>query len=473
MRPLPPLASLLAITSCVRLNPSYDEHQTDGDSASGGVLSSSSGVSGTGTATTAVAPTSTAVDTGEDTQTLPQAVEFTDQAWEGEFAEAEGLGPVDWIEASVQLLPASDSGTLQSRIFDAGSNVLWSELRWKPRAPYDVSLQLPVGNEDVSYPTGNTGLAALEFLAHLDAGPFADNDVVADATGLHDAVWVGAPSTNIPGVFQRGLEHTDDNDTDALRIELSEAIEPGLGPFTWTLWYRSGSCAGMNMLALDALPNAPGTGLYFMACGGNGECENVGSRYAIAYIQGPDDLLAQVCSDVPIDDEVWHHLALRRELNDAGQDLAMFVDGRRAGGRSFPEVTDVSVHLEAEFQEIFTLAGGNEGIHSGAGAYDEFALWNRALSDQELENLYNRGALSARFQVRVCSEADCSDGAFVGPGDDLDSGYVDPGPQFGHAIDLSELDLRGRYVQYRFQLRRPISAPSPAIEAVTVSGTRQ
>lgn len=467
----------LATLGCVRLNPSFDERQTDSGSASGGVMSStgvaSASASRTGGSSTSDAPSTTEVDTTESTATTLQAVEFTDQTWEGEFAEAEGLGPLDWLADSIQLPPSVDVGRLESRIFDAGSDAVWSELRWTPRAPYGTPLQLPVGDEDVSYPAGNTGLAALEFLAHLDAGPFANNDVVADATGQYEAAWLGSSTANIPGVFQRALGHTDDNDTDAFRIELTEAVEPGMGPFTWTLWYRSESCAGTIMLALDASPGAKETGLYFMSCGGNGECLNTGSRYALAFIRGPGDPLAQVCSDVPIDDGVWHHLALRRQVNNEGQVLEMFVDGRLAGGRSFPVVTDVSVHLDAVVQENFTLAGGNEGIHSGAGEYDEFALWNRALSTEEVENLYNRGALSARFQVRACSSADCSDAAFVGPGDDLMSGYIDPGPQFAHAIDLSTLDLRGRYIQYRFQLRRRLGAPSPAIEAVTVAGTRQ
>ncbi len=474
MRRLPPLAWLLAITGCVRLNPSYDERQTDGSSASGGVLSSTGITSESGTLATSVSPSSTAVDaTTEDTGTDPQTVEFTDDEWEGEFAEAEGLGPMDWVEQSVQLPPSFDAGRLASRIFDAGSDTLWSELRWNPRAPYETPLQIPVGDEDVSYPSGNTGLAALEFLAHVDAAPFANNDPVADATGLRQAFWLGSPTSDISGVFGRGLAHADNNDADAFRIELTEAVEPGTGPFTWTLWYRSESCAGTTMLALDAAPDAIGAGLYFMACGGNAECVNTGSRYALAFIRGPGDPLSQVCSDVPIDDGVWHHLALRREVNDAGQVLEIFVDGRLAGGRPFPVVTDVSVHLDAMVQETFTLAGGNEGIHSGAGDYDEFALWNRALSTEELENLYNRGALSARFQIRACSSADCSDAEFVGPGDDLQSGYLDPGPQFRHAVDLSALELRGRYIQYRFQLQRPLGAPSPAIEAVTVTGTRQ
>lgn len=490
MRRLPLALSLLA-ASCLGLNGQFDKAQTEGNSAGGGGVSStgsSSGssnnsASGTATSTSSgAASSSTTSSSSTETQGTSVLVEFTDDAWEGEFAEAEDPGPLEWVAGSMQLPGTSDEGILESRVFDAGDETAWVELRWSPRAPYQTPLELPRDDVEDTYPSGNTSVEALEFLAHLDDGPFLDGNMVRDATQLRHGRWTGAPTgasaLEIEGVFGSGLHHGDDNPTDAYRIDLANPVEPGTGPFTWTVWYRSESCAGLYMFALDSIDVDPtNTGLYFMGCGGAGTyCLDDDPSHAVGFLRAPGQPSpVRVCSDVSIDDGRWHHLALRRQVFGTGQNVQIFVDGRMAGGTPavVAEITDVSVHLGAPEPEDFTLAGGNAGPYSGAGDYDEFAMWNRALETEEIEGMYRRGALVARFQVRACDESDCSDHDFEGPGgDDIEAGYVDPGLQAGHAIDLSSLGLRGRYVQYRFLLRRPASELSPAIEAVTVTGIR-
>jgi trimeric autotransporter adhesin len=54
-------------------------------------------------------------------------------------------------------------------------------------------------------------------------------------------------------------------------------------------------------------------------------------------------------------------------------------------------------------------AGFTDGRFSGY--LDEIAIWNRALTDAEVLQLYRRGANRVKHQVRVCTAADCSDDA--------------------------------------------------------------
>lgn len=479
MRRLGLIGLSLATLGCVRLNPSYDAGESGGGStgkgtqSSTGVLGSSTGQAGSSSATSQTSNTSS---TAADTASQPQFIDFTDQSWVGGFADSEILQSLEWSNDSIRLVQSSEEGTLESRIFDAGSVTEWFELRWIPQGPYGVPLRLPVDGDAPTYPTGDIGYQGLIFLAHLDGAPFSEGDIVADASGLHDGVWFGDTTLNDPGVFGRALVHQDDNPVEFNRVELSSAIQPGFNPFTWSLWYLSESCSDSNMLVLDSAGgDQDTTGTYFMSCSGPGApCPSPGPGHALAVLRGPAGASVRVCSDVRIDDEEWHHIAFRRRVLGSGQIIEIFVDGRLADAGSQPSVTDVSVHETGAPAENFTLAGGNEGIHSGAGSYDEFAFWNRALGDEEIENLYLRGTRTARFQVRACDEPDCSDQDFMGPaGDNPGSGYVDAGPQFDHAIDLSELDLRGRYVQYRFLLERREGDSSPAIQAVTLTGFQE
>jgi hypothetical protein len=52
-----------------------------------------------------------------------------------------------------------------------------------------------------------------------------------------------------------------------------------------------------------------------------------------------------------------------------------------------------------------------------SGNIDEVAIWNRTLHLEEILQLYLRGANQIKYQVRTCTNADCSDqDAFIGDG---------------------------------------------------------
>ena len=41
------------------------------------------------------------------------------------------------------------------------------------------------------------------------------------------------------------------------------------------------------------------------------------------------------------------------------------------------------------------------------GTIDEFAIWNRSLSDSEIEDIYLRGAVALNLSVRSCDDDAC------------------------------------------------------------------
>lgn len=460
---------------CVVLNPNYQ----DSESGSGG----GDGTSGTPTSTTTAAPTTKASASMSGTATSMSAdsstteddllgdVEFIDERWDGQFGEAEHNEGLEWAGDGVVLEPDNAGATLESRIYDAEGPVHWVVFQWDPHAPYQRPVDanpLPADAPEV------TLLDDIVLLLHLDEPALTAGDAVSDAMGLRDGEWFGTPTNSVRGVFSRGLEH-DDGGLGS-RIDFDDAVEPGLGPFTWAMWYREAGCSGTTLLALDSpLPTgSTGTGLSFIGCGGGAICMNQAETgYAIARIQGPSaSNLTRTCSSTFIDDGSWHHIVARRSIEGNGQRLDLFVDGQFQDTEIAPGIVDVSVNENADNPETFTVAGGNHSNFPGPGAYDEVALWNRALTDQEIEGLYLRGALVARFQVRACDEPNCEDAEFVGPGGSATEEFIDPGPKDDHAVDLEGLELHGRYFQYRFQLRRPEGVQSPAIAAVRALGFR-
>ena len=468
------LLLLASALGCVVLNSNYQASE----SGSGGA----DGTSGDDTPTTSEPSTTSGgtstsdADTGDASESVTTDaaplgdVEFLDEQWAGQFGVAELNDGLRWSDEGVVLEPENPGATLESRIFDAEESAYWVQLQWDPAAPYLREIDADPLPEDTPEVTLVDDLA---LLLHLNEPPLADGDPVSDAMGLRDGVWFGTETTAVRGVFSRALAH-DDGGLGS-RIDFSNPVEPGTGPFTWTMWYREEGCDGTTLMALDSpLPSGSvGTGLSFMSCGASDVCGDMETGHAVARIQGPGAVsLARTCSPKFIDDGAWHHIVARRTIEGNGQRLELFVDGESQDDEPADGVVDVSVHDRADVPETFTVAGGNHENFPGPGAYDEVALWNRALTDEEIERVYLRGALIARFQVRACEEPDCHDAEFVGPGGNPGEEFIDPGPKADHAIDLEPLDLRGRYFQYRFQFRRPADAISPAIAAVRAIGVR-
>lgn len=60
------------------------------------------------------------------------------------------------------------------------------------------------------------------------------------------------------------------------------------------------------------------------------------------------------------------------------------------------------------------------------GSIDEIAIWGRVLSEDEILQLYRRGANRIKYQVRSCASTDCSDQDTIAPG----HGWKGPGGNF-------------------------------------------
>jgi len=470
MRRLLLLLPSLAL-GCVALNAKYEQSGTEGAEGSADATSQGATSEPSGTSHGSVGTSLTSTGSGSSGIVPDDKVLFVDERWEGEFGEALEHEDLHWDEGGVMLVEGAAGAVLESRIFDAGGPVRWSSVRWQPRGPY----LLPLDLDAAPYDQGDTSLEALQLLLHLDEPSRDDGDPVTDALGERPGVWRGTATTAEAGVFARALSH---DDTELVsRIDFENAVEPGLGDFTWTMWFRNEGCqAGPTLIALDAPNNqaAAGTVLAFMACGNfASNCPDNSPGHATVQMNHVGGQLVRACSETLINDGSWHHLAIRRTVADQEQQLDLFVDGRLEDTTVSDTIVDVSVHEQAMSPETFTIAGGNAAQFPGPGTYDEVALWNRGLQDREVENLYNRGVRIARFQVRACDTADCADSDFVGPGADLDGGFLDPGTNAGHVTPLEPYDLHGRYFQYRFQLRRPVGVESPTIESVEVVGYRE
>ncbi|MGH1345694.1 MAG: LamG domain-containing protein [Nannocystales bacterium] len=476
MRPLRLIGCSLAVLSCTRINPGYADSGTDAGAATEGRGKPSGTTLSSGGSSSQTHGEGEGEGTTEPPDTEPPAEwVFTDD--EAHEFEAGQLDHVYWSDQeAVELEPSMRLGTLRSRVFTTGGHpARLTELEWTPPAPYGIGLSNPDVDEVEGYDFGGTSSVGLELLLRFElaADTVEVGDLVPDTSfaGAHGTLG-GTALAVTRGVFGRAVSNPGDGFVEHAQTQLA----PGTNEFTWTAWYRMDGCTGASIVSFDAPDNNDnGTSSVWLVCNNNIGCSGApdpdhGIFEAVAFAiandgsrQGP-----RVCGLAEIDDDQWHHVAVRMNHSGGGSRLSLFVDG----------VPDESAREDSPSQhdfaqgplQDFTTAGNPSPAHTGAGTYDEIALWDRPLTDDEIRDLHARGAAGVELRLRACTLEDCSDDPpFLGPAGASGVGFLDSGPDEGHAHALEPSDYVGIAFQYELRITRDSAAlRSPLIPSVSI-----
>jgi hypothetical protein len=173
------------------------------------------------------------------------------------------------------------------------------------------------------------------------------------------------------------------------------------------------------------------------------------------------------CGSGTMNDGAWHHLAIVK-VGHMASEVRVFLDGSRVETATGSFVASIELTQMGDF----AVGGFSGSTYPTEGAFDDTAIWVRALEDEEVQALWLRGVLQLRVEVRVCTQADCADDPpFVG-GPELAAGdaFRDPGDALAPGTELSiAASPVGRYAQYRLSLAG-IANTSPVLAAVTMRG---
>lgn len=411
------------------------------------------------------AASSDATATGSGGPTL----EFVDDD-EQDFTAGE-LTQLAWLDGGVQLSESS-TGTLVSRVFDAGEPVAWRTLSWTPRAPYGKPLP-DEGLSERGYAQDNVDMSGNLLLLHLEGqGQVSPGELLVDSSGLaHDFVLEASASLPwVPGPFGSAL--ADDMESYARNGEWMEAFSFEEDDFTWSMWARSDvPCDGLGTDANQVYLGIEGQGsershLWLGCrhptsshCPGDRGAGRPGGSYAANQTVGG----SRVCGSSELVDDRWHHLVVTKS-GHADAEVALYFDGVVDDADPFSYADPIEFAPGTEL----ALGAFSDGTFPAAGTFDEVAIWRRSLSYSEVQSLYRRGVLRLRIQVRACDDPQCTDGEFVGPDGGPETVFEDVLPELGPADALVLPDeLVGQYFQYRVELEGA-SGSSPVLERVAL-----
>jgi hypothetical protein len=216
-------------------------------------------------------------------------------------------------------------------------------------------------------------------------------NTTADASGNGNEGIVNGYPDWVQGKF--GMTLSFDGIDDYVYVGNDPSLDHGTGDFTISAWVKT------TYAELDEDPTIFGKG---------GDSEG-GIRYCLLIHETYNSIRLVLDNDkakywpeglIGVTDDQWHHIVGMRD----GTFLRIFVDGVQDPGAV--EQTDSTAHTEFTIPADYDLTGTSlygayiGVIHSHAkghlqkyfnGLIDDVAIWNRALSTDEVSHLYNNG----------------------------------------------------------------------------------
>lgn len=213
-----------------------------------------------------------------------------------------------------------------------------------------------------------------EYLAYFpmdEIGDTTPNKVFGEATARGDNMIL-----SIDGKRSGAIEL---DGTNSLTQPMYDKINMGEGDFTAEAWVKTADedgyifCIGSH----NTTNVAGGTGNWIGL-----EVKN-GTAFAI-----DDNVTKSDCKGAAINDGEWHHVACVRDF--AGKTIRLYIDGEEAASKT--GVATGAINCSAS--ELLYIGADDEAGRNLAGAIDEFVIYPKALSADEIAEHYQLYRLS-------------------------------------------------------------------------------
>ncbi|MBW3015450.1 LamG domain-containing protein, partial [Candidatus Woesearchaeota archaeon] len=277
-------------------------------------------------------------------------------------------------------------GSYESRIYNAGFRATWLNISWDEALPYSEDLPNNDGNDSGVNMTGSVGLW------HL-------NGDALDSSGDSNDGTINGNVTNITGKINGA--YSFDGDEDYVTVVSPTFIDQQQG--TFAAWVKWGGAQTEMTIASVSVTDTTDDEFFFdfrpdsaVAYGNFTDIVHLVNGAIQARLRTPNNVF---------EINKWHHFVATSD----GSTVKAYVDGQEVtlteqigsnAGQWFGDATDAS---------YFTIGGVKRATLAADwnGSIDEVAVWDRALSAEEILDIYKRGALNLNVSVRICDDASC------------------------------------------------------------------
>ncbi len=308
----------------------------------------------------------------------------------------------------MQLSTGQTSGVYTSRPLDTfpgcGPINTWTKFEWKTPIPFGK--ELPTSTEiatDYADISANLQTGIQEYFRMNGTGAIASGTTMTATVGSNALASNsnGAGMTYLAaGKINSGI--TFDGTDDSFDIPY---VQTSVSGYSVAAWFKTNT-AGNGVILQD---RGSGAGRSLTLGIGNNPGGCAAGR--ISYGLDSNAIYIGKCTTSTYNDNSWRHVvgvwAGTSGTAVAAAQFTIYVDG------SSVAQSNISVGT-APNAPISGLGNTRIGRHDAwgvnyAGSLDEVIVWNRALTANEVQQIYRRGGNNLKFQIKFCDLNDCSD----------------------------------------------------------------
>ncbi|KXK26761.1 MAG: Pentaxin family protein [candidate division WS6 bacterium OLB20] len=335
-------------------------------------------------------------------------------------------------------------GTFVSRLMDASAaGARWESLGLKLNRPVGIRLPAEQGS-DAGFDEGAVSMKYNTTLLYFDEPENDGTDqYFADSSGTGNTAKGVGVVAKPGGVVGNRAEFDGNNDY----LKIFPYKNLALDRFTIAFWVKTSS-SSQTIMSYASESDTSDIVLY-------------DASDLMLIISGK-----KLRTGVAFNDGQWHHLAVSWDSHTGK--IEVYRDGFPAYSGFLQQGVILgqngSLVLGERQQE---LGGWFDPVQTFKGDLDEFTVFNDVLQLIEVNDIFRRGAHDVFVQVRTCDDTLCSDRAFRGPAGP-DTWYRPRHVESGR-YSLPQLDLSGRYFQYRLKFVTRDAGLSASVSEVIIS----
>jgi uncharacterized repeat protein (TIGR01451 family) len=312
------------------------------------------------------------------------------------------------VEALTMDSPSGGVSTFDSRIMERSNGAHgWNSIGLLPTRP--LGMPLPDDNAfESDYPAGNVDMADNVLLLHLDELVGSESFIDTSGEENHMSCRVpselrSCPTAGADGVLGNAISLFNGDYQSIVLDNTDSATESDLvvaNDFTIALWVNPDDLYHHQVFITK----------HIYIPGGDGDIIHFGLRNGLYRFK-----LRHVAYEEGSVTTGWQHLTVvgRTNAAETQTDVTLYRNGDELWTHTFNIAADDEADGKWAIGNDFDVDYSADNFLYGD--IDEVAVFNRAMDADEIQDIYLRGALQARFQVRTCDDRFCDTETFAGP----------------------------------------------------------